>query len=84
LRCSPGAIALKLAAEILHQDLILRDMTMPDLDEYEVVSFLHTQAAPVVFVMAGMSAKGDGLVLSPCAAAYLTESLHPPRPRPPS
>jgi CheY-like chemotaxis protein len=65
-------------------NLILRDITMPDLEKFEVVRLLHPHAVPALLVAASTAAKGDGLVLSPCAAAYLTESLHPPRPRPPS
>jgi hypothetical protein len=79
-----GHRGTELAAGKPHQNLILRDIIMPDLEKYEVVSILHPDAVPVLRVAASTSARGDGLILSPCAAACLIESLHPPRPRPPS
>jgi putative two-component system response regulator len=76
-----GLAALKIAAAVPQPDLILLDVMMPDMDGYEVLRRLSSQAAtqhiPVMFLTALGDPQDEERGLALGAADYLTKPIQP-------
>lgn len=79
---SNARLALKAAFSSTPPSLILLDVTMPDMDGYEVCRQLKadsaTQAIPVIFVTARSSTEDEAYGFSIGAADYLVKPISPP------
>ena len=76
-----GAAALRVAATSPRPDLVLLDVSMPDMDGYTVLRHLGTNPAtrgiPVIFVTALASAGDEERGLDLGAMDYLTKPIKP-------
>ncbi|WP_153115744.1 response regulator [Rhodocyclus tenuis] len=79
---SSARLALKAAFSATPPALILLDVTMPEMDGYEVCRQLKadsaTQAIPVIFVTARSSTEDEAYGFSIGAADYLVKPISPP------
>ena len=77
-----GATALRIASAAPQPDLILLDVTMPDMDGYEVCRQLkanpQTQAIPVIFLTSRHELNDEIQGFSLGAVDYVTKPFKPP------
>jgi putative two-component system response regulator len=77
-----GARGLQLAQSAVPPDLILLDIMMPEMDGYEVMAQLqsdaHTQGIPVIFLPAMSAVEDERRGLDLGAVDYITKPISPP------
>jgi putative two-component system response regulator len=83
VKVAPGGVrALKIARSDSPPDLILLDITMPDMDGYEVCRQLkadpHTAAIPVIFLTAKTEMQDEQHGFDLGASDYITKPISPP------